>query len=203
MSLEMLDGFLAGLAVSPRQLSPGEFLPLVWCLPADEPPGEGPARPVFDDERHMAYVLELIVRHWSAISAGLRAGRVHRPLLTGPSDELRGSDWSIGFMVVLNAAADAWQAHLARHPWLTRQLELIIALGESGGPGEGPPLAPAERARRIDSLPAILADFWRAAHGPPQPPGAAARRPRIGRNDPCPCGSGRKYKACCGRPGVF
>lgn len=24
--------------------------------------------------------------------------------------------------------------------------------------------------------------------------------PRVGRNDPCPCGSGRKYKHCCGRP---
>ena len=24
----------------------------------------------------------------------------------------------------------------------------------------------------------------------------------IGRNDPCPCGSGRKYKACCGRAGA-
>ncbi len=22
--------------------------------------------------------------------------------------------------------------------------------------------------------------------------------PKIGRNDPCPCGSGRKYKKCCG-----
>ncbi len=34
-----------------------------------------------------------------------------------------------------------------------------------------------------------------------------ARAPRAGmgkkpgRNDPCPCGSGRKYKACCGRAG--
>ena len=24
---------------------------------------------------------------------------------------------------------------------------------------------------------------------------------QVGRNDPCPCGSGRKYKKCCGRPG--
>ena len=23
--------------------------------------------------------------------------------------------------------------------------------------------------------------------------------PEIGRNDPCPCGSGKKYKKCCGR----
>ncbi|MDV2479406.1 MAG: SEC-C metal-binding domain-containing protein, partial [bacterium] len=44
---------------------------------------------------------------------------------------------------------------------------------------------------------------------PPLPPeamgGAAARPetyrregPKIGRNEPCPCGSGKKYKRCCG-----
>lgn len=25
------------------------------------------------------------------------------------------------------------------------------------------------------------------------------KTPKIGRNDPCPCGSGKKYKHCCGR----
>jgi uncharacterized protein len=29
--------------------------------------------------------------------------------------------------------------------------------------------------------------------------GNGAANPRAGRNDPCPCGSGRKYKRCCGR----
>ena len=31
-------------------------------------------------------------------------------------------------------------------------------------------------------------------------PGKTFRRetPKIGRNDPCPCGSGKKYKKCCG-----
>lgn len=28
---------------------------------------------------------------------------------------------------------------------------------------------------------------------------SAAQRKKIGRNDPCPCGSGKKYKHCCGR----
>jgi uncharacterized protein YecA (UPF0149 family) len=23
--------------------------------------------------------------------------------------------------------------------------------------------------------------------------------PKIGRNEPCPCGSGKKYKKCCGK----
>jgi preprotein translocase subunit SecA len=35
-------------------------------------------------------------------------------------------------------------------------------------------------------------------------PGRAAAAPKrhgdkVGRNDPCPCGSGRKYKRCCGK----
>ncbi len=33
-------------------------------------------------------------------------------------------------------------------------------------------------------------------HKPPMPAGAVAR---VGRNDPCPCGSGKKYKLCHGR----
>ena len=34
----------------------------------------------------------------------------------------------------------------------------------------------------------------------PQPPVAQVVRdePKVGRNDPCPCGSGKKYKQCCG-----
>ena len=28
---------------------------------------------------------------------------------------------------------------------------------------------------------------------------ASSRSAKVGRNDPCPCGSGRKYKKCCGR----
>ena len=25
------------------------------------------------------------------------------------------------------------------------------------------------------------------------------KQPKVGRNDPCPCGSGKKYKKCCGK----
>jgi SWIM/SEC-C metal-binding protein len=30
------------------------------------------------------------------------------------------------------------------------------------------------------------------------PPEAAKAQVKTGRNDPCPCGSGKKYKRCCG-----
>lgn len=53
-----------------------------------------------------------------------------------------------------------------------------------------------------DQLAAVMAGFERArrAHEPPRSAPlrrAPARLPGIGRNDPCPCGSGRKYKRCC------
>jgi hypothetical protein len=53
------------------------------------------------------------------------------------------------------------------------------------------PIAPAPPRRPIEpDEPAPAA--------PGTPPGAGIRRgPKIGRNDPCPCGSGKKYKKCC------
>ena len=46
-----------------------------------------------------------------------------------------------------------------------------------------------------------LANLWRRQSSEPQTPAtmtAAVRSgPKTGRNDPCPCGSGRKYKKCC------
>ncbi len=37
--------------------------------------------------------------------------------------------------------------------------------------------------------------YNRSDEGPPLP---AQRGAKVGRNDPCPCGSGKKYKKCCG-----
>ena len=60
------------------------------------------------------------------------------------------------------------------------------------------------RARILDDLPRMIlrcARLWR----PDAVPGAAAAEPlrsaKVGRNDPCPCGSGKKFKRCCGAGG--
>ena len=45
----------------------------------------------------------------------------------------------------------------------------------------------------------------KATHGDDSEPAEAQKKKpvknteKIGRNDPCPCGSGKKYKNCCGR----
>lgn len=45
---------------------------------------------------------------------------------------------------------------------------------------------------------ALLKDRMRSMR--PHPARATVEE-RTGRNDPCPCGSGRKFKKCCGAPG--
>ncbi len=48
---------------------------------------------------------------------------------------------------------------------------------------------------------AAIGQLYRQTPSAPPPP-QPVRSTKIGRNHPCPCGSGRKYKKCCGRPGA-
>jgi SEC-C motif-containing protein len=43
--------------------------------------------------------------------------------------------------------------------------------------------------------------LWLYEDGTVAPHTVVRSAPKVGRNDPCPCGSGRKYKHCCGRNG--
>jgi len=44
---------------------------------------------------------------------------------------------------------------------------------------------------------------WYFVDGTVAGPGTYRREaPKVGRNDPCPCGSTRKFKKCCGAPGA-
>ncbi len=47
--------------------------------------------------------------------------------------------------------------------------------------------------------PEHLGGLERLLAGESTPPATMPKfEPKIGRNDPCPCGSGRKFKKCCG-----
>jgi len=43
----------------------------------------------------------------------------------------------------------------------------------------------------------VLRPARRALAGRPPVQRPVRRGPKVGRNDPCPCGSGKKYKKCC------
>ena len=115
----------------------------------------------------------------------------------------------IGFQSALALQRDAWEAVLeapeddpAREA-LEVMLELYaIAVGESD---LEPEALETMRAQAPDLIPALVVSLWDAGE---THPGAGPRRSRepvrvtkVGRNDPCPCGSGKKYKKCCGAEG--
>jgi hypothetical protein len=87
------------------------------------------------------------------------------------------------------AARERWQDELDELRTCRQTCEWLIEQGiEEVGPARARLLAEAAR----------LADRYGDPEGLLTPARApAARSPKVGRNDPCPCGSGRKYKRCC------
>jgi len=92
--------------------------------------------------------------------------------------------------------------------------EDAISVDGDRRPGAAAPAAPAApkkvRPEDADANKKAIADVFasmmsRPSRGvpvAPPPAGPAMPAPRhdaVGRNDPCPCGSGKKYKKCCGR----
>jgi len=55
-----------------------------------------------------------------------------------------------------------------------------------------------EQLQGYDHLARDMAD-QQAAAAPRKVETIVRDKPRVGRNDPCPCGSGKKYKKCCGK----
>ncbi|MBE6441141.1 MAG: hypothetical protein E7022_02260, partial [Desulfovibrio desulfuricans] len=79
------------------------------------------------------------------------------------------------------------------------QVEFVQAEEQEEAPAES--AEEAEKEEEAPSLdlrhktdPAAMGDG-----GASEAESEEAQAPKVGRNDPCPCGSGKKYKKCCGR----
>lgn len=55
-----------------------------------------------------------------------------------------------------------------------------------------------EFRRRFAELYTHLRTILQANEAPPAPSSLTEKKPKVGRNEPCPCGSGKKFKRCCG-----
>jgi uncharacterized protein len=61
--------------------------------------------------------------------------------------------------------------------------------------GEAAALLEESREMLVSAVQSLF-DYWAERR---RPETVRREAPKVGRNDPCPCGSGRKYKHCCGR----
>ncbi len=203
MMLSDLDGFLTGIAVGPELILPSEWLPLIW----------GGEAPEFVDEAEAKAILGTIMGRYNEILRQVQNDALDPVFWADRDGALIAMDWAEGFLQAIMLRADAWK-RLFKSKRDGQLLFPILALcGDENGdsllgltPGEEDTVM-EEAAEFIPDCVIAIAAYWRekgprqismplTAGPPPQPERASTK---VGRNDPCPCGSGIKFKKCCGK----
>jgi len=192
MAMDELQGFCVALATGPDGAPPPDWMSIVLGEP-EETLG------------HVASpeLVDLLDRYRLATARALDAGTlaiVPRQLRTGRVDH---GDFCRGFLDGVESAPSDW-FEAADPDEVAELLFPIEVVGDALDHSERAAYRPADWRRLVrdsaDALPAAIAriaDYWRIVRTPTQ----TMRRegPKVGRNDPCPCGSGRKFKQCHGR----
>jgi uncharacterized protein len=202
-SIEQVDGFFCALIAGPEGASVDELIPIIWSKDGLTDDG---TRPKYDNEEQAEYVKTLLNRHWHTISLRLERDYPHPLVLGRPWAESEADYWACGFLRGVAVRASAW-GQRSREEDIASFLGGILAIASD--PEEFPDqmVKPAERAKLLKVLPMALVHLHCLWRGRPSPYRLRRRSetisgPRIarkvGRNHPCPCGSGRKYKRCCG-----
>ena len=199
LELPSLNGFLAVRALNPSFIVPSQWIPWVWD------PHKGEAAPEFADMAQAQRVMGLLMRYYNQVVSELDGGEFE-PLFY-PAKQEDGSTyqepdgWASAFMLGILHFPESWEPVFAHHVDLVSP---IVMLGTERGremvPKADDPKRAMENARAaLPSVVAALHTYFLPLRG--QAARAAPQRrvePKVGRNDPCPCGSGKKYKKCCG-----
>ena len=203
MSLEMVDGFFTALICGPDLVMPSEYL--------EEILGGDLNETVFPGLSQLNEFLNLLMRHWNAIIDNLRSGEVFVPLLEQDDQGVEhANDWAKGFLRGMILRKESWKELLDDEDH-GGALVPIFALANEHHPDPKmrPYKEPITTERRDQLIAALVAGVMmiyryfepqrRAPNGIHRESETYRRKsPKIGRNDPCYCGSGKKYKKCCG-----
>lgn len=211
MDAGVLDGYLTAAALNPAKPSDEDVLPYIFSQDGD--PEAIPDMP---------RLFELIDMRRREIEASLAAGGGLDPIIFPLADDndeeiLEGEEaiaaiepWAMGFIY----GWELWPEDATEDEEI---LELLRPISrcipeENYSPDDETPEAAEKLKTFLEGLhreddPTTLEDalydivkavFDMKAKLMPNKP-IRREEPRVGRNDPCPCGSGKKFKQCCGK----
>lgn len=209
-----LDGFLTAIISGPDMIRASEWMPAIW--------GDEDASPDWESKdevsRFMNHITTLMNQNVDILMDS--PGEFEAMLLMDIKDGKPvtvATFWCQGYMKAVMLRPDSWK-NLPKD--IEKHLENIAAFctfedasSLSGLTGE----ATEESQGKIDLAARALHAYWlkqRAHLAPAANRGALApmaagtpmgqvlpfvrKQPKIGPNAPCPCGSGKKHKKCCG-----
>lgn len=210
MPIHWCQGFFVGLASVPIIVPASEWLEIIFN-----------GSPEFSSPDLAQRVIGLLMRTYDSC---LVVGDSDITLIAPNADDIDGSElWCSGFLAAVDMADDADDADVdVDHADIAVHLRMMSALARELSDDELAEMAgqwdkvAAENGRTVDDgsrdrVEVMLGDwrrhvprlamscfeFWRKDRIHMKQPRARPAASKPGRNDPCPCGSGRKFKRCC------
>ena len=194
LPLDMAQGLLAAVASGPQPVPQDVWLAAIV--------GEDRE---FASEAEESDITTLLERFAADTAQQLNEGEGFDFILYGDEDGEDLGDWAEGYLLGVELADPRWD-ELADEEDYDNILFPFLALT-----GDAKQMAleaseewmdEAEEAKMLDEIRTNIAShlldvrqFW---FDKSVPPTVRREGPKIGRNDPCPCGSGKKYKNCHG-----
>ncbi|HAG93859.1 MAG: YecA family protein [Pseudomonadales bacterium] len=204
INVSELDGFLTALVSGPNMVMPSQWLPAIWETES------GPDSVPWENEAEASRFMALVMQHMNNNTAVLMESPEQYEAMFMQAEE-NGEihtivdDWCLGYMrgVALGGGweqlPEEYEQHLmaiAIHADLEIQEEL----------DKQTPEILQLMVERIEPAAVALHGYWLSQRmtetagmpaGVPTQPTLFRDEPKVGRNDPCPCGSGKKFKKCC------
>lgn len=203
MDLSTLQGYLTAVVVGPQAVMPSRWLPRVWDRE------HGRLEPEFDSLDQANHIINLLMRFMNGIATAFMNDPASFEPVYWREARWGAAEWCEGFLRGTQFNEEAWALLWVGKPQCATP---FLRLGTDDGMDITRQSGDAERWMNavVPALVEIHA-FWKARRVDVsqglsgQDSGASqARRPtmraapKVGRNDSCPCGSGKKFKKCCG-----
>ena len=202
MNLEEVDGFFAALICAPALVPPSIYLPEIL--------GDESREPIWKSIEEAQSFFDQLMRCWNSVVTRLSSGQAYIPLLLKHSDSLvYGNDWARGFMRGVAFGEDDWSELFDDDNKFGMMIPILALYHEHDPDPELRSYAGPVRVELREKLLAGLSASVMKIHrhlAPAREMNANANTARAcstqhsetGRNELCPCGSGKKYKRCCG-----
>jgi uncharacterized protein len=192
LDISELDGFFAALACTPITITPSNWMPAIW--------GGEHLAPQWESEQEITEFSKSIMLHYNGVMSDFQ-GMEYEPLfLDGdhPSSELLNVDeWCEGFLRGLKLWGEM-------KPQDMKQLEACLYPIRHFCTDDGFKALASMSDTEIYELQSSIQPKVKALYKHFYKPIKRAdttfihTKSKMGRNEPCRCGSGKKYKKCCG-----
>lgn len=196
MSIDRLQGFLVAVASSPDTILPSQWLPDVTGGEMEH-----------DSMEQAQAFMDLLMRYYNEAATALSANEPFSFVLrqrSSTDERMNYQTWCEGYILGWALSTQEWlRPGNEALKKLTFPILYLSGAFREDAEAKGEAYEEEEdyklQKECIDVLPGAVQaiyDFWRARRA-----AMPVRRdaPKTGRNDPCPCGSGKKFKQCCGQ----